>query len=112
MIYLFEILLLIVFAIIYDKDSKALNRKIPFIIAYLSLTLISAFKFRVGTDIIAYMNSYSEVRPIWDVDVDYVFNTYRRQFGWQIFTSFCKAATDSFLLPQICVSFFCKLFSF
>ena len=115
MIYFILLIELIAFVLFYDIAKAKRGRQLAFLVSFLSLFLLSALKYRVGTDIIAYADEYSnEVLPLWKVDFEYIFLSFNRQPGWQLLTSLCRSITPSFLLVQIIVSAFVNwtIFSF
>lgn len=101
MIYLILLLLLLFCIYVYDIKNMTLNRQAFFYYILCFAVYLSAFKFRVGSDVLVYMeeyNSYPVITHLRFSDLTYNAN---RQPGWVILISLLRLFTSSFLLFQI-----------
>lgn len=110
MIYFFLLFLIIFLVFVFDvgkrSRSNVKQKKIAWNVICVLLIIISAIKYRVGSDVVIYTDEYKEILPITRANWDYIFDNFNRQFGWMILVTICKSITPSFLLPQIIISIF------
>lgn len=106
MIYIILLIVLLIGTYKYDLNKQVKGKETYFAFSCFMLCVVSAIKYRVGSDIPVYMEEYEYVPELNNISINYLFNTFNRQFGWQFFMSFCKTVTNSFLLPQALVAIF------
>ena len=110
MIYFFLLFLIIFLVFVFDvgkrSRSNVKQKKIAWNFICVLLIIISAIKYRVGSDVVIYTDEYKEILPITRANWDYIFGNFNRQLGWMILVTICKSITPSFLLPQIIISIF------
>lgn len=114
MIYL--ILFSIVFFCIYKYDIyKKDNNKIYFFSYILLICIcISALKFRVGSDILIYIEEYKSYPSLSNLTTYELFKDSNRQPGWIILIALLKSFSSSFILFQFVQAIFINtiIFSF
>lgn len=101
MVYL--VLIIIIFYGIYQYDfcSKEKNKSEVFFYVCIILTCISAFKYRVGSDVLSYMSEYEEYLPLGQLDFNYLFGNTQRQPGWILLMATLKSFSCSFFIFQL-----------
>lgn len=106
MLYLLVFLYLLVNVYLYDlNDFKSQYKKVNIIISFILLALITAFRYRMASDSLAYQYFVEvEVRDLGDLDLYYLFNA-RFDSLWVLLSSISKGL-GSYLYLQVFVSFF------
>lgn len=107
MVYVF--LFIIVIFCIYKYDflqKNDIKKKYCFLYILLICISISAFKYRVGSDILAYMEEYKTYPLLSNLSFENIFENSDRQPGWVILTSFLKSISNKFTLFQIVQAIF------
>lgn len=106
MIYIFIIFFLSISIYLYDIKNFLYKKNEFFVWVVLLLWATSAFSYRLGSDVIHYMYEFDKETPtLFSISSDYIFNTYSRQPGWQLFVSFVKTIFPSFTFLKIIHAF-------
>lgn len=106
MIYFFILCIILFGVLYYDITNHKYKEKTYFYFNILLLILISGFSYRLGSDVINYMEEYeTEIKTISSISYDYIFNSYDRQCGWQLFLTLIKTISPSFTVFKIIHSY-------
>lgn len=102
MVYLLVFMVLLVFVLLYDKDTdgtiKSDEANYAMLFAFIMLSLLAGLRYRVGTDTLSYMDEYDKY------PLSYFKDKYL--FGWYALIAVCKTLHLSFYSVQIILAFF------
>ena len=106
MVYL--LVLAVIFYGIYQYDyfAKGKNKFEIFLYLFVLLTAISAFKYRVGSDILSYMSEFETYLPLELLSFEDMLGDSQRQPGWIILMSALKSLSCDFTAFQIIQAIF------
>ena len=101
MIYVFLLAIILYGVYRYDFLNKGKNKYALFLYIFVLLVCVSAFKYRVGSDILAYMSEYDDYLSLGSLSLDYVFDNSNRQPGWLLLMAGLKSISASFFVFQL-----------
>lgn len=106
MLYILLIFILFIISVQY-KQTSSRAKFIYQLLAFMTLFVMSAFQYKVGADIPAYMGEFD----FYDVDfsLDYLNGFESRQPLWVLFNVFCKNIYDNFFLLKLLLALFVNL---
>ena len=102
MIYLITLILLILFSIQYPRISTS-HQRISWHFSFWLVFCISAFQYKIGADIPAYMGEFDYYQK--DYSFDYIFSFIRRQPLWVLLNVVCKTIIEDFAILKILQAF-------
>lgn len=103
MVYLFALILILIGVARYDYLRFERGKLFYIVLLFLVLVCISGFRYRLGSDSVAYSRFFDrtptlmELRPIY-------FDQSRFAAGFVLFTSFCKTISGEFAFMQFLLS--------
>lgn len=114
MIYIFSLLVCFVCLIYYDILNKKGNRKIAYYGLLVWFIAISGLQYKMGTDIVYYMDWYKTLDPRYFSFNDLISNNMHYQPGWMAVGYLCRAISDDFVLLKMVQAIFTNIavFSF
>lgn len=101
MIYIFIFIIFIGLGILYDILNFKAFKIQALILQFLILTLLSAFRFRIGGDTSNYIHSHQFIPSLFEIDFINESLLLFKEPGWILFSSFCKLFSEDFLVLQI-----------
>ena len=101
MIYVFLLAIILYGVYKYDFLNKEKNKYALFLYIFVLLICVSAFKYRVGSDILVYMSEYDDYLSLANLCIDYVFDNSNRQPGWLLLMAGLKSISASFFVFQL-----------
>lgn len=112
MVYLFVFFIVLWGIYKYDFCGKVDNGNILFLYILLLCISISAFKFRVGSDILVYIEEYKTYKSLDVLRIRDLFVNSNRQPGWVILVALFKSISSSFILFQFVQAAFINVIIF
>lgn len=114
MLYIFTLIVCIYCAIHFDVLNKKNKRKSAYNGLLIWFIAISAFQFKVGTDMVYYMYEYENLNLNGFTINNLISNNGSRQPGWMTLCYFCRFITKDFLLLKLIQAIFVNIaiFSF
>lgn len=100
MVYIILIAIILYGIYRYDFLNRTDAKLEIFSYVFILQICISAFKYRVGSDILVYMSEYDNYLPLSKLTVSYVFDNANRQPGWIFLMSIFKSFSSDFFIFQ------------
>lgn len=106
MIYWIIFIIILISCIYYDIFGLSVKKRETYVCIVLLLIALSAFRYRIGSDTLIYIDEFEEYETFWEIrDFSYFFSVNGRMCGWVFLNVLIKSLFYNYVFLQI----FCAL---
>ena len=107
MIYIFIILYIIICIFVYDIHGNIKGKSAHYSVILFLLITISGLSYRLGSDVVHYMEDFKEAKTISQASISYYFSLEGGLLpGWLLLESLCKTICNHFNFLKIIIAIF------